>query len=155
MFIVRGLRYDARVRSGILNFGSHIFGSNGDASIMITCNKCGRVNDESTRICRYCGTVVEHQKTKVSDYTPPAVDAAGTGFAAQPMATYSPPGATAGGYRCPNCQSIYPPVAEKRISVEGWIVFCALLIFCLPLFWIGLLMKEERRTCPVCRTRIA
>jgi DNA-directed RNA polymerase subunit RPC12/RpoP len=60
-----------------------------------------------------------------------------------------------GGYRCPNCGSTYPPIAEKRISTEGWIVFCALLVFCLPLFWIGLLMKEELRVCPMCRARLA
>lgn len=127
---------------------------------MITCNNCGRVNDESTRICRYCGTVVEHQKTQASakqarEYTPPSVDASGIGNTAQPVEPYSPSGVVAGGYRCPNCQSTYPPVAEKKISIEGWIVFCALLIFCLPLFWIGLLMKEEQRICPMCRARLA
>jgi RNA polymerase subunit RPABC4/transcription elongation factor Spt4 len=128
---------------------------------MITCNNCGRVNDESTRICRYCGTVSERQKAQghagaqVRDYTPPVADAMGTGSASLPLEAYSPPGTAAGGYRCPNCQSTYPPVAEKRISTEGWIVFCALLVFCLPLFWIGLLMKEEIRICPMCRTRLA
>ncbi|MBD0372795.1 MAG: LITAF-like zinc ribbon domain-containing protein [Pyrinomonadaceae bacterium] len=122
---------------------------------MVTCNNCGRVNDESTRICRYCGTVLEHQKAQVRDYTPPIADAMNVGSAPQKVEPYSPPGAAAGGYRCPNCQSTYPPVAEKRISTEGWIVFCALLIFCLPLFWIGLLMKEEIRVCPMCRTRLA
>lgn len=127
---------------------------------MITCNNCGRVNDESTRICRYCGTVVERQKARpsasqVRDYTPPGAEAHAAG--SQPLSTepYSPPGVVAGGYRCPNCQSTYPPVAEKRISMEGWIVFCALLIFCLPLFWVGLLMKEEQRVCPMCRARLA
>jgi hypothetical protein len=120
---------------------------------MITCNKCGRVNDESTRICRYCGTVVERQKTgsQVRDYAPPATH---VGDAPQFVEPYSPPGAMTGGYRCPNCQSTYPPVAEKRISAQGWIVFIALLAFCLPLFWIGLLMKEELRVCPVCRARV-
>jgi RNA polymerase subunit RPABC4/transcription elongation factor Spt4 len=128
---------------------------------MTTCNNCGRVNDESTRLCRYCGTVLEHQKAQghagaqVRDYKPPVADVMGAGPASLPLEAYSPPGAAAGGYRCPNCQSTYPPVAEKRISTEGWIVFCALLIFCLPLFWVGLLMKEEIRVCPMCRTRLA
>ncbi|HKS26360.1 MAG TPA: LITAF-like zinc ribbon domain-containing protein [Pyrinomonadaceae bacterium] len=123
---------------------------------MVTCNNCGRVNDESTRICRYCGTVLEHQKTQARDYAPPVADATGgTGFTAQPLEPYSAPGVASGGYRCPNCQSTYPPVTQKKISVEGWIVFCALLIFCLPLFWVGLLMKEETRVCPVCRARLA
>ena len=124
---------------------------------MITCNNCGRVNDESTRICRFCGAVVgqrqaQSAETRVRDYEPPA--AAGVVPGPQSVESYSPPGMT-GGYRCPNCGSTYPPVAEKRISTEGWIVFCALLVFCLPLFWIGLLMKEELRVCPMCRARLA
>jgi RNA polymerase subunit RPABC4/transcription elongation factor Spt4 len=124
---------------------------------MVTCDSCGRVNDESTRICRYCGTVLERKASaqQVRDYTPPAVDASGIGSAPQAVESYSPPGVVAGGYRCPNCQSTYPPIVEKRISVEGWIVFCALLIFCLPLFWVGLLMKEKQSVCPMCRTRLA
>ena len=127
---------------------------------MITCNNCGRVNDESTRICRYCGTVIGHSRpqsagSQVRDYAPPASTPPGASYTPQSLESYSPPGVAAGGYRCPNCQSTYPPVAEKRISTEGWIVFCALLIFCLPLFWIGLLMKEELRVCPMCRTRLA
>lgn len=128
---------------------------------MITCNNCGRANDETTRICRYCGTVLEHQKARASahqvrDYTPPGAHVSGIGSSHLPAGSYGPPGTVvAGGYRCPNCQSTYPPVSEKRISTEGWIVFCALLFFCLPLFWIGLLMKEEQRICPMCRARLA
>lgn len=122
---------------------------------MITCNNCGRVNDETTRICRYCGTVVEQRNTQTREYAPPSAEATYGGTAHRSVEPYSPPGMAAAGYRCPNCQSAYPPVAEKRISVEGWIVFCALLIFCLPLFWVGLLMKEERRICPMCRTQLA
>lgn len=128
---------------------------------MITCNNCGRVNDESTRICRFCGTVLEYKQARdsgaqVLDYKPPgAAHAGGVASAPQPLEAYSPPGAVAGGYRCPNCGSTYPPIAEKRISTEGWIVFAALLVFCLPLFWIGLLMKEELRLCPMCRARLA
>jgi RNA polymerase subunit RPABC4/transcription elongation factor Spt4 len=129
-------------------------------TVMITCNNCGRVNDESSRICRFCGTVIEHSKpqaygTQVRDYAPPGVDSAGLASGPRTVEPYSPPSAVAGGYRCPNCQSAYPPVAEKRISTEGWVVFAALLIFCLPLFWIGLLMKEELRICPMCRARLA
>src|SRR5918912_3657863 len=121
---------------------------------MINCNNCGRVNDESTRICRFCGSVLEQSKaaarsTEFRDYAPPSANRTNTAPRPQAVEAYTPPGAATGGYRCPNCGSTNPPIAEKRISTEGWIVFCALLIFCLPLFWIGLLMKEERRLCPV------
>ncbi len=91
----------------------------------------------------------------MKDYAPPSSGWTGdVSTTSQPLAGYSPPGVV-GGYRCPHCGSNYPPIAEKRISTEGWIVFAALLVFCLPLFWIGLLMKEDLRICPVCRARLA
>lgn len=126
---------------------------------MIKCDKCDRFNDETARICRYCGTVLGSRplSTGVRDYAPPSAPSAQSApFDSKPQGVepYSPPG-LASGYKCPNCGSNYPPLAEKKISMEGWIVFAALLVFCLPLFWIGLLMKEEQRVCPACRHRLA
>lgn len=54
------------------------------------------------------------------------------------------------GYRCPRCNSTALPVVRKKISDNGWIVFVVMLIFCFPLFWIGLLMRDEYRVCPTC-----
>lgn len=129
-------------------------------ALMITCHNCGRVNDESTRICRYCGAVLERAaqqatSAQVRDYTPPPVGQPGTAQAPPYVAPYGSQNLAGTGYRCPNCQTTLPPLAEKRISTEGWIVFAALLVFCLPLFWVGLLMKEELRVCPACRIRVA
>jgi RNA polymerase subunit RPABC4/transcription elongation factor Spt4 len=126
---------------------------------MTTCDNCGRVNDESSRICRFCGTVLRNSQTasraQVQDYAPPEMGSAGLAATPQGMAAYSPPSMAGAGYRCPHCGSTYPPITERRISSEGWIVFIALLFFCFPLFWIGLLMKEELRICPMCRARLA
>jgi hypothetical protein len=55
-------------------------------------------------------------------------------------------------FRCPYCQHEGPPRIEKQISTAGWVVFVVLLIFCLPLFWIGLLIKEDKRICAGCGT---
>jgi len=71
----------------------------------------------------------------------------------QPSA-YRQPGQMTQGYRCPRCASQYLPRIEKRISTAGWIVFAILLVTFFPLFWIGLLLKEETRICPVCNLRI-
>lgn len=68
--------------------------------------------------------------------------------------TYRQPGQMTQGYRCPRCASQYLPRIEKRISTAGWIVFAILLVTFFPLFWIGLLLKEETRICPVCNLRI-
>lgn len=57
-------------------------------------------------------------------------------------------------YRCPHCGTQNPPIVQKKISTAGWIVFAALLIFFFPLFWIGLLIKDNVRICSVCRYQI-
>lgn len=59
-----------------------------------------------------------------------------------------------GTYRCPNCMGQYLPRIERRISTAGWIVFAVLLVIFFPLFWIGLLIKEDVRVCPSCSVRI-
>ena len=125
---------------------------------MTTCHNCGRVNDESMRICRFCGTVLERApakpKTEVRDYSTPFGVGTDVGSAPQTVAPYSPP-SVAGDYHCPNCGTTYPPLREKRISSQGWLVFIIFLVLCLPLSVIGLFMKEELQVCPLCRARIA
>lgn len=54
------------------------------------------------------------------------------------------------GYHCPRCSSQMMPRVVKRISTAGWITFAVLMVMFFPLFWIGLLIKEDVRICPVC-----
>lgn len=74
----------------------------------------------------------------------------------QPMSPpgYQKPPYLSQNYRCPCCGTTHLPQVVKKISSAGWVVFAVLLVFFLPLFWIGLLIKEEVRTCPVCKVRI-
>jgi lipopolysaccharide-induced tumor necrosis factor-alpha factor len=58
------------------------------------------------------------------------------------------------GFRCPFCGTDEPPYRSEDISAGGWVVFAVLLLFCIPLCWIGLLMKEEYRTCADCGVRL-
>jgi hypothetical protein len=53
-------------------------------------------------------------------------------------------------FRCPFCGTEELPRVDARISAAGWSVFVVLLVFCFPLFWIGLLIKEEVRSCYDC-----
>jgi hypothetical protein len=55
---------------------------------------------------------------------------------------------------CPNCRTQVIPHLERKISQAGWIVFAVMMIGFFPLFWIGLLIKEDQRFCPICRTRV-
>ncbi|HEX8287462.1 MAG TPA: LITAF-like zinc ribbon domain-containing protein [Pyrinomonadaceae bacterium] len=64
------------------------------------------------------------------------------------------PGQLSADYHCPRCGSQYLPIIERRVSTAGWIVFSVLLIFTLFFFWIGLLIKEDVRVCPVCRAKV-
>ena len=61
----------------------------------------------------------------------------------------------AAGYHCPRCRSQLYPRVVKKISAAGWIVFAVLLVTFFPLFWVGFLIKEETRICPVCNLRIS
>lgn len=72
---------------------------------------------------------------------------------AQTMA-YQRPSHLAAGYQCPRCGTHQLPQITKKISAAGWVVFAVLMVFFFPLFWIGLLIKEEIRICPVCNVRI-
>jgi RNA polymerase subunit RPABC4/transcription elongation factor Spt4 len=80
----------------------------------------------------------------------------------QPLSNFNQPqplvhqqnAAAAYGYRCPRCGTQNLPVMTRKISTAGWIVFSVLLIFTFFFFWIGLLMKEDVRTCPVCGLQI-
>ena len=58
------------------------------------------------------------------------------------------------GYRCPRCQTNAMPIISRQISTAGWITFGVLLVFTLIFFWIGLLIKEDVRVCPVCNLKV-
>lgn len=54
---------------------------------------------------------------------------------------------------CPRCASQFIKY-ERKISTAGWIVFAVLMVTFFPLFWIGLLIKENVRVCQVCNYKI-
>lgn len=58
------------------------------------------------------------------------------------------------GFRCRGCGSRARPVYKEEISTGGWVVFALMLTFCFPLFWIGLLMKEQHRACGDCGRKL-
>ena len=45
-------------------------------------------------------------------------------------------------------------MTKRRISTGGWITFGVLLVLCFPLFWIGLLIKEDYRVCGTCLAKL-
>lgn len=67
---------------------------------------------------------------------------------------FRPPQNTAYAYRCPRCANRLFPKVVRRISTAGWVVFAVLMVAFFPLFWIGLLIKEDVRVCSICNARI-
>jgi len=58
-------------------------------------------------------------------------------------------------YRCRRCANQQTPRFERKVSTTGWIVFAVLLVVFFPLFWIGLLIKEDVQFCSVCSLKIS
>lgn len=58
-------------------------------------------------------------------------------------------------WRCPYCQSSGGSYSEKHITSGGCMLAILLLLFCLPLCWLGLLFTDERAYCRSCRTRLS
>jgi len=133
---------------------------------MIRCDACRTLNDDNARSCTGCGTSLWlsgraptgdiNTRTATQErppaYTPPSYNAYPPPPAMQPAPARPQPAMS--GYRCPYCKSTAPPFTIEKITEGGWIVFAMMLLFCLPLFWIGLLMKESQQFCSVCRARI-
>ena len=61
-----------------------------------------------------------------------------------------PPQNMAHGYHCPRCSSQMMPIMSRRVSTAGWITFAVLLVTTGIFFWVGLLIREDVRICPVC-----
>ena len=78
---------------------------------------------------------------------------ANSGYQHAPLAAHQPQYMSQP-FRCPHCMSMYLPRIERRISTAGWITFAVLLVFFFPLFWIGLLIKEDVQVCQSCNTKI-
>jgi len=101
--------------------------------------------------------VAENRKprTQTTNQPQPLVNQFATQQSArpQPLVQQSPQN-MAYGYRCPRCSNQQLPKVIKRISTAGWIVFAVLLLVFFPLFWIGLLIKEDVRLCSVCNYKI-
>ena len=144
---------------------------------MIQCQNCGQGNAPESQFCRFCGTkflIRQPMPQAGYDYQAPRPYSWKTDeFQTQTDPRKTPQGAhnawssvgpthlaapnsqyMSGNYRCPNCMSQFLPKIEKRISTTGWIVFAVLLVVFFPLFWIGLLIKEDVHVCPSCNTRL-
>lgn len=136
---------------------------------MIVCANCGQMNEVAASNCIRCGSTIFNLPSQSGGVVPAKPDP--PLFVHQqpepprfdifnpPVAPPVPMAASPGmGFVtgcCPFCATTYPPIVQRQVSTGGWVTFAVLFIFCLPLFWIGLLMKESRLICSVCRRQLA
>lgn len=146
---------------------------------MNQCQKCGQINDRLSNFCRFCGENLV-QPQNANDYAAPPRPYSWktdefqlkdrpvrTTQIIEPVQPILPPNMRApqmpqqamtyphntnlgAGYRCPRCGTQNLPYLTRQISTAGWITFGLLLFFTVIFFWIGLLIKEDVRICPVC-----
>lgn len=57
-------------------------------------------------------------------------------------------------WRCPYCGTYRPPFVKRTTKTAGVVVFVLLLILFVPLCWIGLLMRETKRICIDCNSKV-
>ncbi len=151
---------------------------------MIKCTGCGQTNDFGGNFCRFCGIqlvtsqngnqqFVQHRPYawKTDEFPVadkgrrpiPVIDPVRPGRHPsipqnsqyyQQMAYPKPGFLVVQGYRCPRCNSQNLPYVKRQISTAGWITFAVLLATTGIFFWIGLLIREDVRVCPICQTKI-
>jgi DNA-directed RNA polymerase subunit RPC12/RpoP len=149
---------------------------------MIHCQNCGKENEYNVNFCRFCGNrivapqmqqsyIEENQATrpylwKTDEFqtNQPARQTQeikqvlpvyqNSSYETQTL-IYQQPAFITNGYRCPRCGSQNLPITKRQVSTAGWIVFATLLIFTFVFFWIGLLMKEDAKFCPVCNCKVS
>lgn len=73
----------------------------------------------------------------------------------QQQFVYAPPGGGFGAVlQCPYCHNVGPARIESKVSTGGWVVLVILLLVFFPLFWIGLLIREEYYVCSYCGIKL-
>ncbi|GIU82634.1 MAG: hypothetical protein D6687_06080 [Acidobacteria bacterium] len=142
---------------------------------MIKCDYCQKFNEPGLRFCIHCGSRLrEHTSSELKPPKPYAWKRTEENFEqpqthpltqpltqpltrpqTQPLASqmaFPHPGKPH--YYCPRCRIHVDPIISSKVADAGWVVFVLLLLFCLPLFWIGLLIRETILVCPFCRLRL-
>lgn len=53
--------------------------------------------------------------------------------------------------RCATCGFQGHMIPYAKVSTGGWVIFALLLLFCFPLCFLGLLIRDKGLQCPHCQ----
>ena len=121
---------------------------------MFYCTACGVENPENRQTCSVCNTPRaryispqavrdlrpdQEVQTVVAEHAP--LDRA---YPNAPL--YQPPQTSV----CPRCHRATYFLQQEKVSTGGIIVFALLILLCLPLCWVGLLIKDKYLVCSAC-----
>ncbi len=144
---------------------------------MSPCRNCGNINSADAIFCRSCGTKLGtgapvSQPSAAPEFSMPEprpyawqtdeFTAKNQARGTMPIIDNSPQGASiqhaapqfVAPFRCPSCGTQLTPRVERKISTAGWVTFAILLVTVFPLFWIGLLIREDVPVCQVCQAKL-
>jgi ssDNA-binding Zn-finger/Zn-ribbon topoisomerase 1 len=132
-------------------------------TIQFTCPACDTVFVVSTSLrgtklscpnCENISVVSADAPENVSRTTAHVAGSSNRAKLVASIANYGRHSRPPAGFCCPFCKSILAPKVKRKISTGGWMTFVALLIFCFPLCFIGLFIKEEYRVCRSCGIKL-
>src|SRR6185369_1312947 len=123
----------------------------------IRCPQCGLINGIVDSSCQRCGyplsqsaqNAAREQQTQQPPYPPQWQQPYTMPPPMMPMPQPMPQHMQQPAFRCTYCGGNVL-VVDRKVSTGGWIVFALMILICFPLFWIGLLMKEDYHRCGTC-----
>ena len=119
---------------------------------MFYCTACGAQNFEDRQTCSVCNTPRARYVTPeaVRSFDPGAQTVIGEQAPldrAYPNAPlYQAPQTSV----CPRCHRATHFLQQEKVSTGGIIVFAVLILLCVPLCWVGLLIKDKYLVCSSC-----
>lgn len=129
-------------------------------NVTCPCGFAGKIPESmvgKTIRCKQCGTqftTLPPDDEPLSYRQPPPIQPVFEEVAEEPRYEPFRPYDPEASFTCPFCKARGAPIVAQKVSTGGWICFALFFLVCFPLFWIGLMLKEDVRSCSSCGIRL-